>query len=141
MRRAAYTVEAVFVFSICLWVLLALMYGSFYVHDRTIVGAMAGNLVDEHFQRGSREVSDRWEKEIKDKLSDSMYMMRIQKVKAKKQMAGVEVKIKYKIPISISGIKSLFTGKKEEDTIAVCVEIPTPMKYKWDADLLKDKGK
>lgn len=139
MKKAGYTVEAVFVFSICLWVLLALIYGSFYIHDRMIVGSVTGEMAAERFQRGEKDISAQWEKEVKQKLSDALYLMQIQKVEAKRGLSSVEIEVKYKIPISISGIKSLFTDKNKKDTFVIQKELPKPMEYKWDADLLKEK--
>lgn len=139
MKKAGYTVEAVFVFSICLWVLLALIYGSFYIHDRMIVGSVTGEMAAERFQRGEKDISAQWEKEVKQKLSDALYLMRIQKVEAKRRLSSIEIEVKYKIPISISGIKSLFTDKNTRDIFVIQKELPKPMEYKWDADLLKEK--
>ena len=139
MRKASYTVEAVFVFSICLWVLFALMYGSFYIHDRMIVGSMTSEMAAEHFQRGEKNTSAQWEKEIKQKLSAALYLMQIQKVEAKKGLAGIEIQVKYRTPISISGIKALFTDKNIKDTVVIYKEMPKPMEYKWDADLVRKK--
>ena len=139
MKKAGYTVEAVFVFSICLWVLLALIYGSFYIHDRMIVGSVTGEMAAERFQRGEKDISAQWEKEVKQKLSDALYLMRIQKVEAKRRLSSIEIEVKYEIPISISGIKSLFTDKNTRDIFVIQKELPKPMEYKWDADLLKEK--
>ena len=139
MKKAGYTVEAVFVFSICLWVLLALIYGSFYIHDRMLVGSVTGEMAVERFQRGEKDISAQWEKEVKQKLSDALYLMQIQKVEAKRGLSSVEIEVKYKIPISISGIKSLFTDKNTKDIFVIQKELPKPMEYKWDADLLKEK--
>ena len=46
MKEASYTVEAVFVGCITIWVILALLYSSFYIHDRMIVGSEIGNRID-----------------------------------------------------------------------------------------------
>ena len=45
MKEASYTVEAVFVGCITIWVILALLYSSFYIHDRMILGSEIGNRI------------------------------------------------------------------------------------------------
>ena len=139
MMKASYTVEAVFVCSICIWVMLALMYASFYIHDKMILGSVTSEMTAEHFQKGEESVSEEWKSEVKKTLSVSLFLMQIQKVEAKKGLASVKVKVKYKIPISVQGMKSLFTGQKESNTYVTVKGLPKPVEYKWDADLVKRK--
>lgn len=139
MKKANYTVEAVFVCSICIWVLLALMYGSFYVHDRMILGSVTNELTAEHYQKGDKKASHEWENEVKQKLSDVLFLIQIEKVETKRGLGSIEVEIKYQVPISVGGIKDLFSDKENSNTYVTIKELPEPMEYKWDADLLKKK--
>lgn len=139
MKKASYTVEAVFVCSICIWVLLALMYGSFYIHDRMILGSLTSERAAEHFQRGEQPVSVQWENEMKKELSDALFLMQIQEVEAKKNPICVRVQVKYRLPISVSAIKALFSVKGKGDTYLCVRELAKPMEYRWDADLLRKK--
>ena len=46
MAKASFTVEAVFVVSICIWVLVALCYGGLYVHDRAVMVSDVNSIVN-----------------------------------------------------------------------------------------------
>ena len=57
MKEASYTVEAVFVGCITIWVILALLYSSFYIHDRMILGSEIGNRIECGSERGGTDSS------------------------------------------------------------------------------------
>ncbi len=138
MKNANYTVEAVFVISICIWVLFALMYGSFYIHDHVILASLTREKIAEHYEREKGHITAEWESEIKKDLGQHLFLMRIEKVKAKKNLAEAKIQVEYELPISISGIKALFS-KKKKDVFTATGECINPMAYKWDADLLRNK--
>lgn len=138
MKEASYTVEAVFVISICVWVLLALLYGSFYIHDRVILGSVTNELTKKHFQAAEATVSEKWKKDVKEDLSGHLFLMKINKVEAKKSLASVKVQVFYRLPISVTNIKTLFTGKAAEERFETTKERIQPVEYKWNYRLLKD---
>lgn len=140
MKQANYTVEAVFVMSICVWVLLALFYASFYIHDRVIMGSVTNEQIQRHFQETEAKVSEEWKKELKENLSGRLFLIKINKVEAKKQLATVNVKVFYRLPISVKNIKTLFTDKKAEEAFATTKKQIRPVEYKWDYRVLKEKG-
>lgn len=59
MKEASYTVEAVFIGCITIWVILALLYSSFYIHDRMILGSEIGNRIECGSERGELSVSEK----------------------------------------------------------------------------------
>lgn len=138
MKEASYTVEAVFVTSICVWVLLALIYGSLYIHDRTILGSVTNELTKRHFQAAEATVSEKWKKDVKEDLSKRLFLMQINKVEAKKELTCVKVKVSYRLPISVTNIKTLFTGKATEEYYETAKERVQPVEYKWDYGVLKE---
>ena len=64
MKEASYTVEAVFVGCITIWVILALLYSSFYIHDRMILGSEIGNRIECGSERGELSVSEKEENNL-----------------------------------------------------------------------------
>lgn len=141
MREASYTVEAVFVTSICVWVLLALLYGSLYIHDRVIMGSVTNELTKSHFQAADAAVSEKWKKDVKEDLAGRLFLMKINKVEAKKGVADVSVKVFYRLPISVTNIKSLFTGKNAEEYFETTKERIQPVEYKWNYRMFKENEK
>jgi len=138
MKNANYTVEAVFVISICIWVLFALMYGSFYIHDNVILASLTREKIAEHYEREEGQITAEWENEIKKDLGKHLFLMRIEKVKAKKMPTEVKLQVEYALPVSVSGIRALFS-KETKNIFTTSGECVNPMEYKWDADLLRDK--
>ena len=43
--KGVYTVEAVFIMSICIWVMVALCYGGMYVHDIVVLESVTNEEV------------------------------------------------------------------------------------------------
>ena len=66
--------------------------------------------------------------------------MRIKKVKVKQGVLSAEMTVTYDLPVSLRGIKSLFSGGRQYMSLAVERELVNPVKYKWDYDILKEKG-
>lgn len=141
MKQANYTVEAVFVISICIWVLIALFYGSFYIHDRVILGSVTNEWTAAQFQKAETAVSEKWKQDVKKDLERRLFLIRINRVQAKKNLSDVKVEVYYKLPISIKNIKALFSGGEKEDYFVTVRELTRPAEYKWDYSLRKEKEK
>lgn len=140
MKQASYTVEAIFVVSICVWVLLALIYGSLFIHDKAILGSVTNGLTKEHFQAAGATASKEWVADVKENLSKRLFLMKIGKVEAKKGVSDVRVKVFYDLPISVANIRALFTGKSKEEYFETTGEIVQPVEDMWNALLLKKKS-
>lgn len=139
MKDASYTVEAVFVISVCIWVLLALLYGSFFIHDRAILGSVTNELTAEEFLRADTAVTEGWQQNVREKLEKKLFLMRINKVEAKKGVASVKIQVRYRLPVSIRNIKALFSESEGEELFVTTKELTRPVEYKWDYRLLKEK--
>lgn len=140
MKGASYTVEAVFVISICIWVLLALFYGSFYIHDRIILGSVTNEWTAARFQKAESAVTEEWKREVKEKLEKQLFLMKINRVTAKKKVASIEVQVYYRLPISVKRIKALFSQGGMEESFLTTRELVRPVEYKWDYRLLDEKA-
>lgn len=135
-----YTVEAVFIVTICIWVLMAILYSGLYVHDRMVVISEMNQKLAEKFQRGDGEGTLEWQDEARQSIANKLMLMRIKKIKVKKGALSAEMTVTYDLPVSLRGIKSLFGGGRQYMSLAVAREIVNPVKYKWDYDILTGKG-
>lgn len=68
MAKASFTVEAVFVVSICIWVLVALCYGGLYVHDRAVMVSDVNSIVNRELIQRMSEDEGKSRKEINEHL-------------------------------------------------------------------------
>ena len=112
MKEASYTVEAVFVGCITIWVILALLYSSFYIHDRMILGSEIGNRIECGSERGELSVSEKEENNLCRLLNEKLFLMKINQVSLTKKIASVRADVRYSLPISLV-TKSAFISDKE----------------------------
>ena len=73
MAKASFTVEAVFVVSICIWVLVALCYGGMYVHDRAVMASDVNSIVNRELIQRMNEDEGKSRKEI----NEHLYLLKI----------------------------------------------------------------
>lgn len=140
MKNASYTVEAVFVGCITIWVILALLYGIFYIHDRMIMDSHIGEWIESQGERQEVSVSEKSESELRGMLNQKLFMLKIDKVSLAKKLASIKTDVYYSVPISLSEIKSLFINAKTGHNFVLSKEVVRPMEMKWDYDLLKGEG-
>lgn len=136
-----YTVEAVFLVTICIWVVMALIYSGLYVHDRMVVISEMNQKLAEKFQRGDGRGTSEWRDKARSAIEDKLMLLRIKKMEVNKGVLSAEMTVTYDLPVSLRGIKSLFNRGKQEMSLTVARELVNPVKYKWDYDILKGKGR
>ena len=136
MKKGYYTVEATFVMTICICVLMSLFYSGLYIHDRTLVRSEMNQSLAEQIQEGG-EMTPEWQANVKKSIISKLFLMKVQKLKVSKGLVSVDMTVTYELPISIRKIQSIFTGGKPSVSLTVTREIVRPAEYKWDADLLK----
>lgn len=136
-----YTVEAVFIVTICIWVVMALLYSGLYVHDRMVIVSEMNRKLAEKFQRGDGGAEAAWQDEARQSIANKLMLMRIKKINVKKGVLSAEMTVTYELPVSLRGIKSLFGGGKQQMTLAAARELVNPAKYKWDYDIVIGKEK
>ena len=100
MKEASYTVEAVFVGCITIWVILALLYSSFYIHDRMILGSEIGNRIECGSERGELSVSEKEENNLCRLLNEKLFLMKINQLSLTKKIASVRADVRYSSPSS-----------------------------------------
>ena len=83
MAKASFTVEAVFVVSICIWVLVALCYGGLYVHDRAVMVSDVNSIVNRELIQRMSEDEGKSRKEI----NEHLYLLKIRQITKKKYLA------------------------------------------------------
>ena len=136
MKKGYYTVEATFVMTICICVLMSLFYSGLYIHDRTLVRSEMNQSLAEQIQEGG-EMTPEWQADVKKSIISKLFLMKVQKLEVSKGLVSVDMTVTYELPISIRKIQSIFTGGKPSVSLTVTREIVRPAEYKWDADLLK----
>lgn len=140
MKSGYYTVEATFVMTICIVVLMSLFYSGLYIHDRTLVRSEMNQSLAEQIQEG-REMTPEWRADVKKSIISKLFLMKVQKLEVSKGLVSVDMTVTYELPISIRKIQGIFTGGKPSVSLTVTREIVRAAEYKWNADLLKKEEK
>lgn len=138
-KAAYYTVEAVFVMTTCIGVLMALLYSGLYLHDHMIVKSEMNQRLAEHFQRGEGEVTTEWRSAVEQSMADKLFLMQIQSLRAVKGLTSVDMTVTYKLPISLRKLQQIFTNGKATVSMTTTRELVGAAKYKWDYDLYRGK--
>lgn len=137
MRRDGYyTVEAVFIVSICIWVLIALCYTGFYAHDSLLLES-AGNEQTAAWIADGANGQGKWEKSTKKELQKKMFLFQIKSVKAQKGLTGIKVKVHYSLPVSWKKLKQMLSQGKSELVEEIERENVQAARYLWDYELIK----
>ena len=109
MAKASFTVEAVFVVSICIWVLVALCYGGLYVHDRAVMVSDVNSIVNRELIQRMSEDEGKSRKEI----NEHLYLLKIRQITKKKYLAWYKVTAEYEVPVSFPLLKKIWLGNKQ----------------------------
>lgn len=125
MKNAYYTVEATFVMTICISIIMLLIYGGFYVHDRVIVKSEMNEIIAEHFQE---EITSEQKQKVKKYLDKKLWLLRIEQIQLTKHVKSIEMKLTYPLPALLSKFRL-------SSSIEITQERIKPTKDKWDYDI------
>ena len=135
---AYYTVEATFVVTICVFVLMAILYTGFYVHDKVVLGALPSGYLGLWSRSIEEERCDEGELEeiIEENLKSAFFLFRVGSVSVKSGLLENTVEVNYNYNISIGFLKKILSGKK--NTVTYSCESINPAKLKWDAETIDE---
>jgi hypothetical protein len=135
--KGYYTVEATFVVSICVWILVALCYSGLYLHDNLLLESETCEQTMAWLSDGGKK-KEIWQKNVKKRLQKKLFLMRVSAVKAESGLTDEIVSVTYKLPISWKKLKQMLTGNKQTLTCQVSTVRACAANYKWDYDVVKD---
>ena len=130
MAKASFTVEAVFVVSICIWVLVALCYGGLYVHDRAVMVSDVNSIVNRELIQRMSEDEGKSRKEI----NEHLYLLKIRQITKKKYLAWYKVTAEYEVPVSLPLCKKILIGNKQTGFYDTEKEQVEYARIKWDGE-------
>ncbi len=133
MKKAGYyTVEATFIMSICVWLMTALCYGGFYVHDRIVLETETNEGTAQWLAAEHAPTSSVWEQKVRKEWNRQLFIMNIKSVKARNKILYEKVTVTCELSVSVPLLKKILTNKKQQIQQVVTREIVVPAKLKWD---------
>ncbi len=134
-----YTVEATFIVTICIVILMAILYTGLYVHDRIIIETVTSRQTsfwiyqNEDGKWNEEEFTD----ELKNDLDRKLFLFTVNHVDVDEMIIIKTVNVRYSIPISLGFLKRIWGGNDGARTECISVSEVRPAKWKWDADAIK----
>lgn len=126
MRAGAYyTVEAVFVMTICIWVLMALCTGGLYIHDRVILVSEINEATAESMAETEQDAAA----QVRKRLEEKMFFLRVESVTVKDRAWDRRVRVRYTFT-TYPVLEKVWKGREHEASGSK----RKPAEYRWDAE-------
>lgn len=135
--QGIYTVEAVFVMSICIWVLMAICYGGLYVHDMVVMESFTNEEAAAWLSRPDPAEKKQWCETMKKELDSRTFLIRIRSIKTKSVLQTKKVQVYFSVPVSQTLLKKIFMEGKSELLYETAREDTQPAQSMWNRDVVK----
>ncbi len=137
-KKASFTVEAAFIFSIVIWILFSICYLSMYVHDRTAVYSLGQHYLEMALENGA-EVEERELKEgLENYLSEKLLISHTGRIRVKEGLVSVEAEIPLLLAIRFPFIKEILTGQEGKRIYLSHEKLNAPY-IVWDSEVIKGR--
>lgn len=137
-KKASFTVEAAFIFSIAIWILFSICYLSMYVHDRTAVYSLGQHYLEMALENGAEVEEGELRAGLEEYLSEKLLISEIGRVHVKKGLVSVEAEISLLLTIQFPFIKEILTGQ-EGKNIDLSHERLSAPNVLWDSEVIKGR--
>lgn len=141
-KDAYYTVEATFVVTICIWVLMALLYTGLYVHDRLVLETVTAGQTSAwvNMDPEKKYSEGKFKKKLKKSLKKKLFILPVHGVDISSGITTKKVSVRYSLPISLSLLKRIWTGEDGDTSEEAEVVDINPARIKWDADEVRRRS-
>lgn len=137
-KKASFTVEAAFIFSIVIWILFSICYLSMYVHDRTAVYSLGQHYLEMELENGA-EVEERELREgLENYLSEKLLISHTGRIRVKEGLVSVEAEIPLLLAIRFPFIKEILTGQEGKRIYLSHEKLNAPY-IVWDSEVIKGR--
>lgn len=134
-RRASFTVEAVFVVTIIVWVVASVCYLSVFTHDQAALFSLTQSYVEEVEENGKEFTEDRLAVGLAPYLRSHMMLCRIGNISVKKKLTSVDVDIEYTAEIRFPFARELLRAGHPR-RIRICHEVLFAPHRMWSMEVI-----
>ncbi len=138
--KASFTVEAVFIMTISIWVTASICYLSVYSHDRTALYSLAQNYLEQSVENGKNFTESEVRSGLKKYLEEHMLLFRIDGVSVKKGALSIQSEIRFHIEARLPFAARLLSSDSERRS-SISHEVLFAPCYMWDCEILYGRGK
>lgn len=136
-----FTVEATFIVTVCIVIIMGVMYTGSYVHDRLVLESVTTRALSAgvHALDDGKEDGKELETGIINELESRLFLMRIEHVDISQGLMEINADITFALPLSLGFLKRAWMGEDDAAAESIAVSSVMPSKLKWDADGIKKK--
>lgn len=137
-KKASFTVEAAFIFSIAIWILFSICYLSMYVHDRTAVYSLGQHYLEMTLENGAEVEERELRAGLEAYLSEKLLISEVERIHVKKGLVSVEAEISLLLTIQFPFVKEILTGQEGKNIDLAHERLSAP-NVLWDSELIKGR--
>lgn len=134
-RRASFTVEAVFVVSMIVWVVASVCYLSVFTHDQAAMFSLTQSYVEQMEENGNEFTEDRLEAGLAPYLRSHMMLCRISYISVKKKLTSVNVEIEYTAEVRFPFARELLRAGRPRRA-QICHEVLFAPHRMWSMEVV-----
>ena len=125
--------------TICIVILMAVLYTGLYVHDRMVLETVSERVTSRwvHMTDRKKWDEDKFKNKLAGELENKLFLLPVHDIRVSGEPVSKKVTIRYSLPVTLGFLKRIWggeTGEREETVIAPDI---WPARWKWDADALK----
>lgn len=136
-QTASFTVEAVFIMSITIWILLSICYLSMYAHDQTAIYSLGESFLERTVENGKEWKEGETASGLRQYLQEHLMISQIKEVSVRKKVLSVEADVLFCVDIHVSFLKRMLTGENGKQVYLSHEKIFPPY-YMWDSEVVRD---
>jgi len=133
--KGVYTVEAVFIMSICIWVMVALCYGGMYVHDIVVLESVTNEEAAAWLSSSGQKQEKVWLADLRKDLDNKLFLFQVRTVKVKSGWNEKKIRVHYTVPVSWNLLKKILSGNKSEIVFETVRETLVPAESMWEKEI------
>lgn len=137
-KKASFTVEAAFIFSIAIWILFSICYLSMYVHDRTAVYSLGQHYLEMALENGAEVEERELRAGLEAYLSEKLLISEVERIHVKKGLVSVEAEISFLLTIQFPFVKEILTGQEGKNIDLAHERLSAP-NVLWDSEVIKGR--
>ncbi len=137
IRRGSFTVEATFVVSLCIWIVLLICYIAMYAHDCTAMYSLGKHYLEEAFENGKVPSEEHASEKLQKYLQKHVMICKVRDVAVEKKLLSVEAKFTYEAKVSVPFIRHLLTGESGKSMTLTRGDF-SPAQRMWDKEMFEN---
>ena len=137
IRKASFTVEAVFVVTIVIWIVAAICYLSVYSHDEVALYTLTQNFLELAAENGKQLKESEVQIGLREYLEEHLILSRMRRVGVKEKPQFVQVDLEYYADVKFPFPKILLPAARGK-RICISHEKLFAPNYMWDYEAVKE---